>query len=305
MTGMEKDKYSNPLEDELITRLSGAYQKYEQDQISLMPDLGVYEQVKDKVVCRLMNEEANRAYLQDKPYTQVEDLAVVYFVLFQEADGETFGFTITNKVMEDMGVGLDELHRQAISNIETRQSYELKSLDEIIEEMAYGGSVDRDDLEMEDSGRLLDLTKPDPEPGLPFYVLTNERRCEGAAMILSDSIRQEIAGWMGDFFVIPTSIHETMLIPKSLGDDYKSLNEILRIGNQEAIEPEDWLSDHIYEYDSKTHELSRCDWKAERERGKLEKPSLKEKLAERKAVSSELLMDRPEIKTKKKEELTH
>ena len=45
---MEEKKYFNPLEGELV---------------------------KDKIVCRLINEEANRAYLQDKPYTQVEDLA--------------------------------------------------------------------------------------------------------------------------------------------------------------------------------------------------------------------------------------
>ena len=56
---MEEKKYFNPLEGELV---------------------------KDKIVCRLINEEANRAYLQDKPYTQVEDLAVVYSVgmLFME-----------------------------------------------------------------------------------------------------------------------------------------------------------------------------------------------------------------------------
>ena len=302
---MEEDKYSNPLEDELITRVSEVYQEYEQDQISLMPDLGVYEQIKDKIVCRLMNEEANRAYLQDKPHTQVEDLAVVYSVVFQETKGERFGFTITNKLMEQMDINLEELHKQAISNMETRQSYELKSLDEIVEEMIYGGSIDHDDLDPEDSARLMEFEKPGPDVGLPVYVLTNERRCEGAAMILSDSICQEIASWMGDFYILPSSIHETILIPKEISNDYRGLSSMVREVNESEVAPEDWLSDHVYEYDSKTHELSRCDWKAERERGKLQKPSLKEKLAERKVVSSERLLDRPEIKTKKKEELTH
>ena len=58
---MEEKKYFNPFEGELV---------------------------KDKIVCRLINEEANRAYLQDKPYTQVEDLAVVYSVLIRETEGE-------------------------------------------------------------------------------------------------------------------------------------------------------------------------------------------------------------------------
>ena len=59
----------------------------------------------------------------------------------------------------------------------------------------------------------------------------------------------------------------------------------------------------VYEYDSKTHELSRCDWKEERERGKMEKRSLKEKLAEGKVTSIKQLPERKESQNKKKEEL--
>ena len=40
--------------------------------------------VKDKIVCKLINEEANRQFLEDKPYTKVEDLAVVYQILMDK-----------------------------------------------------------------------------------------------------------------------------------------------------------------------------------------------------------------------------
>ena len=73
--------------------------------------------------------------------------------------------------------------------------------------------------------------------------------------------------------------------------------------NELVVEPGDRLSDHVYEYDSKTHELSRCDWKEERERGKMEKRSLKEKLAEGKVTSTKQLTERKESQNKKKEEL--
>lgn len=271
---MEEKKYFNPLEDELV---------------------------KDKIVCRLINEEANRAYLQDKPYTQVEDLAVVYSVLIRETEGERVSFAITNSFMEQLGLSLEELHRQAISNMETRQSYVLKSLDEIVEELIFGGSIDRDDLDPEDIAMLRGFEKPEPEGGIPFYVLSNEHRCEGAAMILSDSICQEIASWMGDFYVLPSSIHETILIPKEISSDYRGLSSMVQEVNESEVEPGDRLSDHVYEYDSKTHELSRCDWKAERERGKMEKRSLKEKLAEGKVTSTKQLPERKESQNKKEE----
>lgn len=273
---MEEKKYFNPLEGELV---------------------------KDKIVCRLINEEANRAYLQDKPYTQVEDLAVVYSVLIRETEGERVRFAITNAFMEQLGLSLEELHQQAISNMETRQSYVLKSMDEIVEELIFGGSIDRDDLDPEDIAMLRGFEKPEPEAEIPLYVLTNEHRCEGAAMILSDSICQEIASWMGDFYVLPSSIHETILIPKEISSDYRGLSSMVQEVNESAVEPGDRLSDHVYEYDSKTHELSRCDWKEERERGKMEKRSLKEKLAEGKVTSIKQLPERKESQNKKKEEL--
>ena len=172
-----------------------------------------------------------------------------------------------------------------------------------MEELIFGGSIDRDDLDPENIAMLRGFEKPEPETEIPLYVLTNEHRCEGAAMILSDSICQEIASWMGDFYVLPSSIHETILIPKEISSDYRGLSSMVQEVNESAVEPGDRLSDHVYEYDSKTHELSRCDWKEERERGKMEKRSLKEKLAEGKVTSIKQLPERKESQNKKKEEL--
>jgi hypothetical protein len=55
--------------------------------------------------------------------------------------------------------------------------------------------------------------------------------------------------------------------------------------NKCEVKPEERLSDHVYEYDSKTHELFRSDKGRSQERDKKqekERPSLKERLAEKK-----------------------
>lgn len=111
----------------------------------------------------------------------------------------------------------------------------------------------------------------------------------GAAAILNDDIRQEIAEKVGDFYMLPSSIHETLIIPKDAGMEFKELEQMVQEVNQTQVAPGERLSDHVYEYDAKEHELFRSDRAEERAKQKEEKGdnrhervSVKEKLAEKK-----------------------
>lgn len=128
-------------------------------------------------------------------------------------------------------------------------------------------------------------------PDIPdtMYVLTNNTKVNGAAAILNDDIRQEIAEKVGDFYMLPSSIHETLIIPKDAGMEFKELEQMVQEVNQTQVAPGERLSDHVYEYDAKEHELFRCDRAEDRAKQKEEKRdnrhervSVKEKLAEKK-----------------------
>ena len=128
-------------------------------------------------------------------------------------------------------------------------------------------------------------------PDIPdtMFVLTNDTKVNGAAAILNDDIRQEIAEKVGDFYMLPSSIHETLIIPKDAGMEFKELEQMVQEVNQTQVAPGERLSDHVYEYDAKEHELFRSDRAEERAKQKEEKGdnrhervSVKEKLAEKK-----------------------
>ena len=128
-------------------------------------------------------------------------------------------------------------------------------------------------------------------PDIPdtMFVLTNDTKVNGAAAILNDDIRQEIAEKVGDFYMLPSSIHETLIIPKDAGMEFKELEQMVQEVNQKQVAPGERLSDHVYEYDAKEHELFRSDRAEERVKQKEEKRdnrhervSVKEKLAEKK-----------------------
>lgn len=129
-------------------------------------------------------------------------------------------------------------------------------------------------------------------PDIPdtMFVLTNDTKVNGAAAILNDDIRQEIAEKVGDFYMLPSSIHETLIIPKDAGMEFKELEQMVQEVNQTQVAPgRTSFGIHVYEYDAKEHELFRSDRAEERAKQKEEKRdnrhervSVKEKLAEKK-----------------------
>jgi len=64
-----------------------------------------------------------------------------------------------------------------------------------------------------------------------------------------------ITAKFGDVYVIPSSVHETLIVPKDAVDDVSELERMVRDVNASEVRPEDQLSNNVYEYDSETHTL--------------------------------------------------
>lgn len=142
-----------------------------------------------------------------------------------------------------------------------------------------------------------------------IFVLKNNTMVNGAAEILNDDTRQEIAEKIGDFYVLPSCIHETIIIPKDAGMELDELEHMVQEVNYTQVAPDERLSDHVYEYDAKEHELFRSDRAGERAKQKEEKKengheriSVKDKLAEKKNTVLEKNSEKEHKKAEKKKE---
>ena len=89
-------------------------------------------------------------------------------------------------------------------------------------------------------------------PGM--YILSNLQFCYGAAIMTYGGLLSAIYDSIGtDFFVIPSSINELIIMEDCGGDDYGDyLEEILRIVNRMDCTDQQFLSDNVYYYDHKT-----------------------------------------------------
>ncbi len=104
----------------------------------------------------------------------------------------------------------------------------------------------------------LDTQIPEGTPQL--YIATNDRETNGAAVLLYDGLLEGFARRMGsDFYIFPSSIHETLFlpIPSDLGEKDRSymLEMVRGVNAGGEVAPEDILSDNVYYYDSKDNSL--------------------------------------------------
>lgn len=293
--------------EEVLSQIANTYQAhYFEHDIDLSKVMD-FDSVKDRIICKLINEEANKEFLQDKPYTKVEDLAAVYQILVDKNAEGTATINITDDLMDSYGITLEKLHDRAMQNMEVLQPYSFKGLNENITDMFSKDIAREEGMDLNEAREKAEQIMSDiPEI---MFVLTNDAGMYGAAAILNDSIRQEIAEKVGDFYVLPSSIHETLIVPKDAGMELKELEQMVQEANQTQVPPEERLSDHIYEYDAGEYELFRSDraeerakQKEEKKEGRQERISVKDKLAEKKKDVVKMNAERESSKAEKKKE---
>ena len=86
-------------------------------------------------------------------------------------------------------------------------------------------------------------------------IVTNEAKTYGAATLLYDDMMKTIASVMEqDFYILPSSIHETIIVPMENGDTQNLLDMVYHI-NRTAVANDEVLSDNIYVYHRETDEI--------------------------------------------------
>ena len=89
-----------------------------------------------------------------------------------------------------------------------------------------------------------------------MYILSNSRKEYGAAVFMDPGVQRMCREELGeDYYVIPSSIHELLLLPESLAADQADLDQLIREVNAACVSPEEYLGNHAYFYSGETGAL--------------------------------------------------
>lgn len=196
-----------------------------------------WKTVKGSIHAKLVNAEQNKDMLDTVPHRMFLDLAVLYYAVVGESeDRQTGTILINNNHMEQWGQKEGDLYRQAMENMRAAGEPFFRDMQTVI-----CGLLLQDDADALCDEKL--------QPDAKLYVLTNRRKWFGAAEILDKSTLQMIADKIGDgFIVLPSSVHEIIILPPKDRTEYGKLADMVREVNDTQLVEEERLSYHVYEY---------------------------------------------------------
>lgn len=208
-----------------------------------------YEEVKPFIIYRLVSFERNRKLLEKIPHIRFLDLAITFHCLVRE-DGDGIGtIRITNEHVRQWKSNLEELHSLAISNTKRLFPFVIKSMEEVIQ-----GMLEEEYRGEDESGfteEMLDsiLSDNPQQQKHRMYILTNQKGINGATCILYKNVLHEFADRIhSDLYILPSSIHEVILVPYEKEITTEALSEMVRDVNRTQVAFDEVLSDRVYYY---------------------------------------------------------
>jgi len=238
-----EDYQSGDSYEDVFEQLVENYEKHKANAQFDTECIQSFANVKDRIYFKLINAEKNKALLQGIPHRKYQDLAIVYSVLLAVEKEESASMNITNQLLESWQVDEHTLYQCAVKNTPRLLKGRIVPLSEVIQEIF----EETLDSPAESLGDVCDIRVTDDSE--PMYVVSNAQRMHGAAVILYEGVLEAFAQKIGrDFYILPSSIHETLFIPANKGIEQKKLLEMVREVNEKEVSPDEVLSDHVYRY---------------------------------------------------------
>ena len=213
-----------------------------------------FENIKDKICFKLVNREKNAELLANIPYIEYQDLAIIFYILISKDNIGTVSITVKNTLLKMWGVDTDILYDLAKKNTQKLLSIEVQPITKIMAEIINDSA---NTLLNEEIAEECDaLNKVHEDGTVPMYVATNSKKVNGACVILYDGILKDFAEKVGDdFYILPSSVHEVILVPINEYMDDRYLAYMVKEVNATEISPDEILSDNIYMYHADENRL--------------------------------------------------
>lgn len=190
---------------------------------------------KDKIVFRLIPKNQYALVSMYAPCRQLDDVAIAYY----ELGDDNIASLITNKMMKSMEsdeeLTEENLYELAYENTKRIFPPQVKSMDKVIRELG---------VEPGDHGKKM-------------FVVSNANKVYGAINMIYPECLEQVSEMLGDdLYIMPSSLHETIMIGKKDAGDVLDLQDVVHEINIMSVHPSERLSNQLFCYNRDTKELA-------------------------------------------------
>ena len=222
-------------------------------------EIGTYEDIQDSLRVRLMDMKSNRETLENSVYEPVGcGYALVAYMELPEEISNGGIANIPRGLAEAAGFSQRRIMMDARLGSMAADYPKLCPLQDILFGMLNG-----------DTPQNL-LTGGELPEDQPLLVLTTEDGVLGAAALFYPDVQKRIGEIVGgDYYVLPSSVHEVLIMPDDGHTNAKDLAMMVRDINEHEVSPEERLGNKVLYFRTDLQKLQvAADMDHEKDRGK-------------------------------------
>lgn len=194
-----------------------------------------FDYIKDKILAKVVNLPKNRKVLKTLPHKEIEDLAVMYYIVLSSQNNCDSTVTVDYHMMGYWDISDEELYDLAMVNTAIQHHPTASSIESLLAE-------EFDDL---------------PPSPIEMLVVTGDGDyANGAVYITCKKVLKQLADKLNDdIYMLPSSKQEFIVCRKS-DVDPDSINNMIVDANENVLESGFFLSNHAYEYIRETNRIN-------------------------------------------------
>lgn len=200
----------------------------------------IYDSIKDLLEVNAISEKYNRDVLAGTKYRVLGDIAIVYFI---NADNRDLG-EVMKAIPVLNAISIKHIENDALLNSMTRNPAVIKSMDSEIES-------------------IIGTQIPKDEATSMMYIASVPSKKFGACVLAYPGFFEQAAATVGgSYYVIPSSVHELILVKDSgdlSDDDINKFKSDIKLVNKTILARDEILSDNLYHYDAEFHKFEIAD----------------------------------------------
>lgn len=199
-----------------------------------------FDDIKDKLVVQLAEVERNKDRLKELAYKPLDNGMVMLAYVVVQGERGNMRFAVTKEIAEGQNYDIEKMFETAMKN---NVPVLVDTKDVILSD---GVKNVQNLFDKELGGKLPDS----------MYTLTNSSTNLGAAALYYPDVQKRIGDMLqNSYYVLPSSIHEVMILPCSGNDNPEFLRKMVREANETVVNPQEVLSDRVFMYDREKERL--------------------------------------------------
>ncbi len=188
----------------------------------------------ERIYCRVAGRKRMGKRIEAMPTEHHLDMIVYYYLRLDISREEYLSVAVTNSNLESWGMTKRALKKLAWANTMRDQPAIFQPLDEIL--------INEETQPLNSDKKL--------------FLLSNAVKNLGAVCIFYPDFLKRVGEKINsDFYLLPSSIHECLILKKEADLKVSSLREMVRTINRTELQEQDILTDSVYLYSREEEKL--------------------------------------------------